>query len=210
MSRMRRAWRRRLKPSNLPWPPVLRRSRGGHPTRTSVSSGSDNANLYLSHGLSSVTIQGRGLTRWGFTPCTPPGEKLLTGVLLCDSVPLPSRAARICIDKEIRTETMNRVDSPPLKNQKSPSDSRAVSGTPDRSNSRHYVQFYESDAFLVSRVAEFIAAAFETDGAAVLIATPEHRSAVEQQLSDKGLSPTELTEAGRYFSIDAKEMLITR
>ena len=102
---------------------------------------------------------------------------------------------------------MNRVDSPPLKNQKSPSDSRAVSGTPDRSNSRHYVQFYESDAFLVSRVAEFIAAAFETDGAAVLIATPEHRSAVEQQLSDKGLSPTELTEAGRYFSIDAKEML---
>src|SRR5690348_5924128 len=102
---------------------------------------------------------------------------------------------------------MNRVDSPPLKNQKFANHSGAVSGNTDRGNSGHYVQFYETEKFLVKRVAEFVAAAFETDDAGILIATPGHRSAVERELSKQGFPIEELTSAGRYFSIDAKGML---
>jgi PAS domain S-box-containing protein len=102
---------------------------------------------------------------------------------------------------------MNHVDSPPTRNQKSLNDSSAVSCNGEVVHSQHYVQFYESEAFLEARVAEFIAAALETEDAGVLIATPEHRSAVERQLSKQGFPLEELTKAGRYFSIDAKEML---
>ncbi len=102
---------------------------------------------------------------------------------------------------------MKRVDSLPFKNQPSINESSAVSGDCDHGETRHYVQFYESDAFLVTRVADFIASAFNTDDAAVMIATAEHRSAVEKLLSERGVDIAALTKAGRYFSIDAKETL---
>src|SRR5947199_37552 len=102
---------------------------------------------------------------------------------------------------------MNRVDSPPPKNQKSIDDSRTVSGNGDEGSCQHYVQFYESDAFLEARVAEFIAAAFKADESGVLIATPEHRAAVEEQLAEKGFPIAQLTKTGRYFPIDAQQML---
>src|SRR5436190_1723477 len=91
--------------------------------------------------------------------------------------------------------TMNRVDSPPVKNRKSIDDSRTVSTNGDEGGCGHYVQFYESDAFLAARVAQFIVAAFEKDDAGVLIATPEHRAAVEEQLSQKGFQLAQLAKA---------------
>src|ERR1041385_7288246 len=102
---------------------------------------------------------------------------------------------------------MNRVDSPVLRNQKSINDSTTVSDSGIHGEIPHYVQFYESDAFLVTRVVEFFTSAFETEDSVIIIATPDHRSAVEHQLSKQGFSLVELSRAGRYFSIDAKEML---
>jgi PAS domain S-box-containing protein len=102
---------------------------------------------------------------------------------------------------------MKRVDSLPVKNQKSINDSGAVSGHCDHGETRHYVQFYESDTFLVSRVANFIATAFETNDAAIVIATQEHRSEVERLLTERGVAVADFSKAGRYFSLDAKETL---
>lgn len=102
---------------------------------------------------------------------------------------------------------MNRVDSPLLKNQKSENDSGADSHDNDQGESQHFVQFYESESFLETRVAEFISKAFESGDAAVLIATPEHCSAIEKLISTQGFSIPELAKTGRYFSFDAKEML---
>ena len=102
---------------------------------------------------------------------------------------------------------MSRVDSSSLKSQRPIKDSASVSGQGGHGETRHYVQFYESDAFLVARVADFIASAFKTDDAAVLIATPAHRSAVERLLSERGFPLAELTKSSRYFSLDAQETL---
>ena len=102
---------------------------------------------------------------------------------------------------------MNRVDSLPVENPDSINDSPIVSREGNNGNSRHYVQFYESDAFLEPRIADFIAPALQGEDAAVLIATPEHRSSVERLLSERGFSLPKLARAGRFFSIDAEEML---
>jgi PAS domain S-box-containing protein len=108
---------------------------------------------------------------------------------------------------EFEPLTRKRVDLLPLKNQKSINDSITVSGNGDHGETHHYVQFYESDAFLVTRVADFVASAFKSDDGAVIIATREHRIAVERLLSQRGLAVAELTQAGRYFSLDARETL---
>lgn len=102
---------------------------------------------------------------------------------------------------------MNRVDSPRVNIQRSPNDSSAVSENGGRGEARHFVQFYENDSFLEARVAEFISKAFDSDEPAVLIATPEHRSAVERHLSERGFPIQELAKSGGYFAHDAKETL---
>jgi len=102
---------------------------------------------------------------------------------------------------------MNRVDSLPAKNQESINGASPVSGDDDQGHTRHYVQFYETEDFLVTRVAEFITTAFKTNDSAIIIATPEHRAAVQELLFQRGLPITEFTKAGRYISLDAKETL---
>jgi len=102
---------------------------------------------------------------------------------------------------------MNTVDSPPINHQKFPNDSVTVSHNDDQGKSQHFVQFYESESFLETRVAEFISTAFKSGESAILIATPEHRSAIEKRISHQGFSIPELAKAGNYFSFDAKETL---
>src|SRR5687768_18312482 len=45
----------------------------------------------------------------------------------------------------------------------------------DMRDSDHFVQFYETDAYLVDSVSGFVAAALEGDQSSVVIATLEHR-----------------------------------
>lgn len=51
----------------------------------------------------------------------------------------------------------------------------------------HVVQFYERDADLVERVGAFLEAALAGGGAAVAIATPEHREALAARLTARGV-----------------------
>src|SRR6202012_1884426 len=75
-------------------------------------------------------------------------------------------------------------------------------------NCEHTVQFYENDAFLVDRVCAFISAGVKSGDGAILIGTPSHRSAIEQQLSRQtGIDLAQLKKGHRYFSLDAKETL---
>src|SRR5688500_18248805 len=46
----------------------------------------------------------------------------------------------------------------------------------------HFVQFYESDAFLVGAVAEFVGGGLHAGEAGIVIATPEHVAAIEERL----------------------------
>jgi signal transduction histidine kinase len=71
----------------------------------------------------------------------------------------------------------------------------------------HRVQFYEDDAYLLDEVAPFTGRALESGGAAVVIATLEHREALADRLTRRGLSTTLLARSDRYFSLDARETL---
>src|SRR4051794_6847928 len=62
--------------------------------------------------------------------------------------------------------------------------------------SEHFVQFYESDEFLVDSVSGFCAAALQAGQTSIIIATPEHRSAIERKLTAVGIAVSEAVESG--------------
>jgi signal transduction histidine kinase len=70
----------------------------------------------------------------------------------------------------------------------------------------HVVRFYETDASLLDAVASFCADAILADGAALVVATAEHRAGIAERLQARGL----LDAAGShdcYLSLDAAETL---
>jgi anti-sigma regulatory factor (Ser/Thr protein kinase) len=71
----------------------------------------------------------------------------------------------------------------------------------------HVVGFYENDEQLISAVASFFAPALDADGAAVVIATPVHRVALEAALVAGGFRVADLVRAGRLQLLDAAETL---
>src|SRR3989337_3038299 len=73
----------------------------------------------------------------------------------------------------------------------------------------HAVRFYEDAASLAKMVAGFIAEGFITDHPAILIATPEHRHAITQQLQAMSFNVDHLTSQGNLLVLDANETLAT-
>jgi len=71
----------------------------------------------------------------------------------------------------------------------------------------HLVQFYESDAFLAESVRDFIVAGFERDEAAVIVATKEHRVAIDELLEATDFDLQRLRNDGSYVLLDANETL---
>lgn len=70
----------------------------------------------------------------------------------------------------------------------------------------HAIHFYENDPFLVHRVAGFVEDGLRQGEAAVVIATPAHREAIESHLWHSGAGDL---FPGRYCALDAKETLET-
>src|SRR5687768_71384 len=71
----------------------------------------------------------------------------------------------------------------------------------------HLVQFYENDAFLAESVRDFILAGFGRGEAAVIVATKEHRMAIDELLEATDVDLQELRNDGRYVLMDANESL---
>lgn len=71
----------------------------------------------------------------------------------------------------------------------------------------HLVQFYESDSFLAECVRDFIVAGFERDEAAIIVATKEHRVAIDELLEATDFDLQQLRNEGRYVLLDAHETL---
>src|SRR5688572_21396991 len=71
----------------------------------------------------------------------------------------------------------------------------------------HFVQFYESDAFLAASVAEFMGGGLRAGEAGIVIATPEHVGAIEERLAEAGLDVAAMKAAGQYYALDAAETL---
>jgi hypothetical protein len=71
----------------------------------------------------------------------------------------------------------------------------------------HFVEFYETSAFLVETVSAFIAPALLARNSAVVVATPDHREAFATALAAAGVDVDAAIGDGRYHVFDAAELL---
>jgi len=71
----------------------------------------------------------------------------------------------------------------------------------------HFVQFYEADAFLISSLGGFIGAGLGEGDACIVVATQEHRDALDEKLRAGGFDPDAARARGQYVALDASELL---
>ena len=71
----------------------------------------------------------------------------------------------------------------------------------------HFVQFCETDAFLVNSLSEFIGTALRQGDAGIVLATQSHRESLEERLKVDGLEVAAARLSGQYVSIDAAATL---
>ena len=67
----------------------------------------------------------------------------------------------------------------------------------------HVVQFYQEDSGMLDSLSRFIGASVGGGGAALVIATPEHRESLERRLRELGLEVPRAAGQGRYLALDA-------
>ncbi len=73
--------------------------------------------------------------------------------------------------------------------------------------SEHFVQFYETDEFLLHTLSGFIATGIHAGEAAMVVATRAHREALEQRLQACGLDVVNIRASGQFVVLDAAETL---
>ncbi len=99
---------------------------------------------------------------------------------------------RVRVDLE--TEAVVRQLAPLLK--------RSESSSPE-----HFVQFYESEAFLISALSEFIGAGLGSGDTCIVVATKQHRESLDERLKANGLDLANSHLQSRYITLDAAEVL---
>jgi PAS domain S-box-containing protein len=87
------------------------------------------------------------------------------------------------------------------------SDAAPASDWSEIRENEHFVQFYETDDFLVDTVGGFIGAALARNESGVVIATPEHCRGIEQSFRDRGVACDDAIREGRLMMLDAAETL---
>jgi hypothetical protein len=71
----------------------------------------------------------------------------------------------------------------------------------------HAVKFYDDEHSLGRAVAEFLAPGLHQRLPAIVIATPEHRTMIAEQLEQRGLDLSQLEHDGDLQMLDAEEVL---
>jgi signal transduction histidine kinase len=71
----------------------------------------------------------------------------------------------------------------------------------------HFVQFYDTDPFLLDSLSSFIGMGLSAGDACIVVATKPHRDGLAKRLQDYGLNIAEATACGQYISLDAAETL---
>src|SRR5258706_4495132 len=77
----------------------------------------------------------------------------------------------------------------------------------EMSVSEHFVQFCETDAFLVNSVSEFIGAGLMAGDVVIVFATKGHRERLDERLKEDGLVVSVAHARGQYVSMDAADTL---
>jgi signal transduction histidine kinase/ActR/RegA family two-component response regulator len=74
-------------------------------------------------------------------------------------------------------------------------------------NNDHFVQFYETDLYLVNSVSDYIGSGLSAGDGCIVVASSEHRSGLDVRLQAYGLDVTAAKTTGQYLSLDAEETL---
>lgn len=77
----------------------------------------------------------------------------------------------------------------------------------DMSDSDHFVQFYESDAFLLDSLSKFIGMGLREGDFCLVVATETHRKGLEERLKSYGLDLIDAQIRGRFLLLDASDAL---
>jgi PAS domain S-box-containing protein len=83
----------------------------------------------------------------------------------------------------------------------------AVASWREVSEFEHFVQFCETDEFLVKSVSKFVSAGLMNGDATIILATQPHRESIEEHLQAEGLVVTVARAQGKYISMDAAATL---
>jgi signal transduction histidine kinase len=75
--------------------------------------------------------------------------------------------------------------------------------------SEHIVQFYDSDEFLATTVANYVGDAIRAGEGAIVVATPPHRLQIEELLRADDLNLPTVEARGQCVALDAGELLAT-
>ena len=83
----------------------------------------------------------------------------------------------------------------------------AVASWREMSEFEHFVQFCETDEFLVKSVSKFLSAGLIEGDTCVVLATQPHRQGFEEHLKAEGLAVTVARARGKYIALDAATTL---
>ncbi|CAN5205080.1 hypothetical protein BH11PAT1_BH11PAT1_4750 [soil metagenome] len=75
------------------------------------------------------------------------------------------------------------------------------------SSTAHFVQFYETDKFLLDSLAGFIGEGLRKGEIGIIIATKAHRESLDVRLKSQGLDLVTARKQGAYIVLDAAEIL---
>ena len=73
--------------------------------------------------------------------------------------------------------------------------------------SAHFVQFYETDEFLLNSLSSYIGTGLSTGEVVIVVATPAHRKGLEDHLHAHNLEVAAASTRGQYLQLDAAETL---
>jgi len=73
--------------------------------------------------------------------------------------------------------------------------------------SEHFVQFYETESYLIESVSAFVGKALQAGDGAVIIATQPHRNRIQRKLRARGIDVLAARSRGQYVALDAAETL---
>jgi signal transduction histidine kinase/ActR/RegA family two-component response regulator len=82
-----------------------------------------------------------------------------------------------------------------------------VSNWRGMSESEHFVQFYETDTFLLDSLSGFIGMGLNEDNACIVVTTGAHRDGLEERLHGYGIDMNAARARGQYVVLDAAETL---
>lgn len=110
--------------------------------------------------------------------------------------------------QQLQQAPMERVLSPSavqggrgLTTNGPPLDDIVVRGHP------HFVGFYETEAFLVDSVRDFLSSGLVTGDAAIVVASDAHRDSFVRALMEAGIELHEAQRCGRFIALDVGEAL---